>query len=476
MSDRKFKCQYCGYTGSREQLVTHIEKEHEDLIPENFTAARLVFNNINHKDHGVCVVCKRETPWNEKTWKYARLCGRPSCAKAIRATYTNNMVKADRPLNMLDDPDHQQKMLAARSISGEYTFSDKGKRTYTGSFERKFLEFLDKVLEIPSSDIISPGPVFEYDFEGSKHKWITDVLYIPFNLVIEIKDGGSNPNTRQMDSYRAKQVAKEKMITNLGTYNYLRLTNNDFEQFLLVLAELKMQMLDDSIENSKVIIRINEEVGGIPPASSSHDGYVVAYTSLSPIDKDDVEGFGFVRSIYDEKILLIDENLNIKSAPIKFLENRMYSFYKFNGDMNKKYNTLLNDYTNKKIVSENYFYELLSESDTLSIDQIKYDNTFTLMEDLGNRNVHDIQYYSLLNEYKHSINKIDYIDIINPRVIEEKNEILQGNKIIDILEDVNGYFAMNTLNHSRSRSYTSINEISEFLIKTLLEGIENKYE
>ena len=63
-----------------------------------------------------------------------------------------------------------------------------------------------------------------------------------------------------MQSYREKQLAKEDAIIKLGTFNYLRLTNNNFEQLLITMAELKEQMIDDTEENSKPIININEEV------------------------------------------------------------------------------------------------------------------------------------------------------------------------------------------------------------------------
>ena len=119
---------------------------------------------------------------------------------------------------------------------------------------------MDKVLHIPSKDILAPGPIIEYEYKGKKHKYISDIYLIPFNLLIEVKDGGDNKNTRPMKSYREKQLAKEDAIIKIGTFNYLRLTNNNFEQLLITLAELKEQMIDDSEENSKPIININEEV------------------------------------------------------------------------------------------------------------------------------------------------------------------------------------------------------------------------
>ena len=258
---RKIKCPYClegSYT--KEDLIDHIDHNHRDMIPQGWTAGRLAFKIINKKDHGSCVVCKKETPWNEKRCKYQRLCGNPKCRAALREAALKNHIKVYKVPTLLTDPEHQQEMLTHRRIAGEYKFSDGGKIGYVGSYEKKFLEFMDKVLEIPSSDLMEPGPTLEYDFNGKKHVWITDFLYIPYNLIIEIKDGGNNPNRTNMPITRQKTIYKEKMITELGIYNYIRLTNNDFVQLLDIFAELKMQMLDDEPENRKAIIHINEGV------------------------------------------------------------------------------------------------------------------------------------------------------------------------------------------------------------------------
>lgn len=261
---RKVHCPFCNYRNTKEKVIRHIEKSHRDMIPAadesgEYTAARVLFNFLNHKNHGICVVCKRPTKWNSNTNKYDRLCGRKECSDALRKKYKSNMIKVYGKTTLLDNPEQQKKMLAKRHISGEYIFSDGTKREFTGSYEKKLLEFLDKVLGFDSKDVMTPGPTFEYNFKGKKHVWITDALIIPYNLVIEVKDGGDNPNKRSMPEYRAKQIAKETMITNLGTFNYIRLTNNDFAQLIAIFYKLKMQMLDDSEENDRVIIDINEE-------------------------------------------------------------------------------------------------------------------------------------------------------------------------------------------------------------------------
>lgn len=257
-SERKFKCPYCNYKGTRERLVSHVENNHKEMIPEGYTAARVVFNSINHKEVGHCVQCKvNETKWNEDTWRYERFCS-DKCRDAYVKMAKERMVKKYGKTNLLDDEEQQKKMLANRRISGTYKFKDGGERTYCGSYEKKTLEFYDKVLNVPSKDIMTPGPTVIYDYEGKKHKWITDIYYVPFNLVHDIKDGGSNPNKRKMDVYRAKQSAKEEAIVKQKQYNYIRLTDNNFSQLLLILAELKEQMIDDSDNKAERIVTINE--------------------------------------------------------------------------------------------------------------------------------------------------------------------------------------------------------------------------
>ena len=36
-------------------------------------------------------------------------------------------------------------------------------------------------MNIPSTDILSPGPKFKYEYNGKNHIWITDIYYIPYN-------------------------------------------------------------------------------------------------------------------------------------------------------------------------------------------------------------------------------------------------------------------------------------------------------
>lgn len=255
---KTYQCPYCTGKFNRKELAKHIDKEHSDEIPNNYTPYRSAYDVINNKPgHGTCTECGRDTEWNEKTQKYNRLCGRKECYASVKKTYETRMLKIYNKVSLLDDPNQQEKMLANRRISGQYKWSDGTMFTYTGQFEKHLLEFLDKGLSYYSKDIITPGPVLEYKYKGITHKWITDCLILPYNLIIEVKDGGDNPNNRSMPVYREKQIAKETMITNLGTYSYLRLTNNQFDQLFNILAELKMNSIND---DNNSIYRIHEEL------------------------------------------------------------------------------------------------------------------------------------------------------------------------------------------------------------------------
>ena len=255
-----YKCPYCDKRFNKENLVIHVGNKHDDMIPENYSAFRLVFDYINKKPsgyNGKCIICGNESGWDEEKGKYNRLCSNPACKKKYIQSFEERMIRSKGVKRISSTAEGQAKMLANRKISGEYKFQDGGVRTFTGTYEKKALEFMDKVMNIKSEDVSTPGPIMEYMFEGKKHIYISDIYYAPYNLIIEVKDGGNNPNNRSMPEYRAKQIAKEKWIIKNTDFNYLRLTNNDFSQLLAVFMELKMEMSNDTPER---VIRINEGI------------------------------------------------------------------------------------------------------------------------------------------------------------------------------------------------------------------------
>ena len=254
----RYKCPFCNNKFTREDLVNHIEDDHPYDIPADFTPFRYVFNYVNKKPltyHGKCTECGGPTEWDENKGRYNRQCNNKACHDSYIKKFEANMMKTRGVTRISATASGQLKMLSNRKISGEYKFSNGEVKTYTGSYELKALEFMDKVMHIDPNDLMCPGPILEYSLDGNTHIYITDFYYQPYNLIIEVKDGGDNPNKRNMPDYRAKQIAKEKYIIKHTNYNYLRLTNNNLNQLLAVFANLKMQMVENTGER---VIHVNE--------------------------------------------------------------------------------------------------------------------------------------------------------------------------------------------------------------------------
>ena len=389
---KTYKCPYCNERYDKYNLIYHIEKDHEDLIPEKQTPTQVVFNYINKKDHGTCVVCGKETKWNEKTGRYNRLCDNPKCREKLREEFKKNAVAAKGTYNFTADPKFQEKMLRGRKISSTYTFTDGEKVDYVGSYEKKFLEFVDKVMNIESKDIISPGPTIPYEFEGKTHFWITDFYYIPANLVLDIKDGGKNPNNRPMEEYREKQIAKENAIRKLKKYNYLRLTDNNFGQFMEVLVDLKSMALD--LKQSRLITQINEStinelsagMSTVPPQWSA-DANVMITNNINGENSIALSSLDF-----NDNILIDDDEEGIKKISREEFKKKYSIKEQFLYPKNEKYYHLLeaiNNHTDD--IYKGIYYNLSSFDNVLMEEEIYFDKEFRKIENNGiDKNVFDL--------------------------------------------------------------------------------------
>lgn len=260
---KKYKCPYCEGRFTRAKLHIHIQEKHEDLIPEGYTALRVAFNTINNKTEGHCIMCGNVTDWNEDKGRYERLCNDPKCHEAYKKMVAERTKKKYGTERLQTDPEYaeyvQRKALAGRKMHGEYTFADGGKIEYFGSYERKFLQFMDQVMHCESEDILAPAPSIKYQYEGKTHLYIPDFYYIPYNLIIEIKDGGSNPNNHphRTGEDELKLRAKEEAIRQLNEFSYVRVVNNDFSQVLSIMAVLKYNMAH---RYKDPVVKVNESV------------------------------------------------------------------------------------------------------------------------------------------------------------------------------------------------------------------------
>lgn len=436
-STKTYKCPYCEYRGDRLKLISHIEKTHSDLIPQNYSPTRVVFNLINKKENGSCVICKTITTWDENKCRYNRMCDKESCKIEYKKRTENNILKVygKTSREMLNDMDHQTKMLNGRSISGVYKWSNGLEKSYTGTFELKCLIFFDTIIKARYEDVVTPGPVVEYMFEDKKHQWITDIFYAPYNLVIECKDGGSNPNNRPMESYRAKQIAKEKAITRDGNYNYLRLTNNSFEQLLHILSVLKLQLIDTSYDNKKVVM-VNENmmstIGAMFPMANNADNvYIVNRMMNNSFIKSDI---GVSDDIRMNNVIYQDDDGAIKETTREeFLEGYKSVAYSIPNKHNK-FKELLE--SKDLVFAPNKIYETLFDKRMFTTDQL-------LCENLNP--VFDLQsYYKTIEEVTENTIKNSSVNtIITPDFSYGEN--------VDLCTDKDGYFLQNKGNGMRTK-------------------------
>ena len=219
-------------------LEHHIEKTHPDMIPDDMTVSQYLYFKRTGKSSGSCVVCHSATTWNDKTKKYHRFCTKPSCKEEYRGIFKARMIGRYGKINLLNDPDQQRKMLAHRSITKEYIWTENDK-TYkfpcTGSYEYSFCSYLDLVMNWDPEDLMMPSPhTFYYKFEDRVLQYIPDAYIPSLNLQIEIKDGGDNPNMHHkiLAVDKVKEQCKDSVMeSNKMTFNYLKIINKDNNAF-----------------------------------------------------------------------------------------------------------------------------------------------------------------------------------------------------------------------------------------------------
>ncbi len=273
-------CPICGkYKSLKQQMIDHIESDHASELPEEMTTAQFLYFKIHDRDYGLCRVCGKPTPWNEKAGKPSQICGSPSCKAKIKEIAQSRMLKTYGKVSLLNDIKHQEKMLANRKISGVYTWSDhKHKFIYTGTYEKFAIEWLDKVMNLNPDKIQMPGPILPYKYKNEIRSWITDIYLEDFNLIIEIK-AGKDENTHPGFQYqRDLEDAKDEMMLKQKEYNYVKITHKSMIKLIKILAEIRMNNIEvDNNDKQNLVISINE--------SSSNNEELKSYMSNSEINE-----------------------------------------------------------------------------------------------------------------------------------------------------------------------------------------------
>lgn len=255
---RRIYCKFCDYfCYDPDDYASHLEKHHDELIPVGMSAWQFSYYLRTNKTHGNCIICHAETSWNEKTHKYNRFCPNPKCKEKYREVFKKRMIGKYGKTTLLNDPEQQRKMLAGRRISGKYLWRDHVHETsYTGSYEKDFLMFLDRILEFLPSDIMAPSPhTYYYMYKNEKHFYIPDFFIPSLDLEIEIKDGGDNPNLHHkiQDVDKVKEKCKDEVMTK-NHFNYVKIVNKDYKPFFKMLEKLKENFFDSTKKDQSVTI------------------------------------------------------------------------------------------------------------------------------------------------------------------------------------------------------------------------------
>lgn len=234
-----YKCPSCKKVyNSLTPWCTHMTNCHPELIPPSWTPTRYFYYLQTKKDRGSCIICKGETEWLESRMKYARFCNNPKCKEAYREQFKNRMINSYGKVCLLDDPEQQRKMLAAKKNSGYYEFSDGSKVEYVSSYEQHFLMMLDHLFRITGNDIMGPSPhtyYYEYknpeDRENEGRKFYIPDYYIPsLNLEIEIKQNTStHPKILKID--KVKEKCKDEMMKSNPAINYIKIVDKNYDEF-----------------------------------------------------------------------------------------------------------------------------------------------------------------------------------------------------------------------------------------------------
>ena len=232
LNKKKFKCPLCDKKyDNKQSLYDHLEKEHKEQLGK-LSPANFFFNMYYKKNSGKCVICGLPTIFNERIERYERLCSRPQCKEKYIKMFKERMKRKYGKEHLLNIPEQQKKMLINRKISGYY--KENGfDHAYTGSYEKKFLEFLDLVLNYPPEGIICPAPIeIYYQYKDETHFYIPDFFLVSLDLLIEIKAfTNTHYRERDIEQENAKDDAANKYALE-NNLRYLKLPDNKFNLFL----------------------------------------------------------------------------------------------------------------------------------------------------------------------------------------------------------------------------------------------------
>lgn len=249
-------CPYCKkYFPKKDLVVDHMYKMHSvELDRDHMDAPQALYYSTHGTLKGQCMCgCGRETEWNPKTGKPFKVSSNSECRKRLREAALKNHVKVYGKETLLNDMEHQKEMQKHRPTAGKYQFKDGGYVDYLSKPEKNFLQFCDKIMDLSSNMIQSSPETFAYyDPVTKTNRQYDPDYYLPdYNLIVEIKDGGSHTNTNPafVKETKYKVALKDEVMRKQTKYNYIKIVDQSYGPFVELLYKIVSEDYDTDPKN-----------------------------------------------------------------------------------------------------------------------------------------------------------------------------------------------------------------------------------
>ena len=215
-------------------IIKDITSRVDDLGDNMSTDDKL--KAVYHKIKGIdeapkCVICKTaDRLFNPEEVRYTRLCGSSACSDKARAIAKDNHIKTFGVATLLNDANHQVKMLQANGNAKTYKYNDGKEYIVRSSIEIGILTCLDKE-GFKSDDVEAPSTVFiKYKLPGEDRERVhlPDTFVKSINCIISGKDGLDNPNGHpNMLKDRLKSLIQYATIVRDTKYNFIQVEGKE---------------------------------------------------------------------------------------------------------------------------------------------------------------------------------------------------------------------------------------------------------
>ena len=252
---------------------------------------------------------------------------------------------------------------------------------------------------------------------------------------------------------------KDEFADNSIWIDYRRLVNLAPPHRVAIERFLNGQEFADNVNDDS----INETTG--PAASGPVVGMeknLVFVSQYGPKNSKAkvIEGYAVSNDMVTKNIIVTDhESGNLKKVPYSYLEGREITMFEVKDETEGL----------KKILSEvgkphtkNFIYEALTGKELLSDDQLFYEKDFSQLDiiSMGSEIISEIQ--TMFSEFKQT----PEFELMNEKLIQEADKLLEGINDVIVLENQNGFFAKNIITGKRTGYFEHIKDIKVNSIKT----------